>query len=152
MFQAAFHPIRRRNAGILTAVAGIADPGRHQRCALKPGLGEIREIWKQVSRRVEHDQREQICCSRPDNAEENSADRERNYGVRKRVERRRIRAEFLHNSCMPENESGRVRQSKNERHQNDPSYFRAKPRAEARLKQRPEKEFFDESGFNYQPR
>jgi hypothetical protein len=48
---------------------------------------------------------------------------------------------------MAKDEFWRVRQAEDHGHENNPGHFGAKPRAEARLKQRPKKEFLDESGF-----
>ena len=90
---------------------------------LQPGFDEVGEIRKQVARRVQQDQREKISGARPDDTEEDAGYRKRNDGVRHGVEWRWIGAESLYNSRVPKNESGRVRQSKNERHQDDPSYL-----------------------------
>jgi hypothetical protein len=116
-----------------------------------PNLYEIGKIRKEIGCGVYQHQPEEISRSGPNDAKENTAYRERDNGIGDGIEPAGICAQSFHCPRVPEDETGCMSKSKDERHQNNATDFGAEPRAQACLKESPKKEFLNESRFDRQP-
>jgi hypothetical protein len=129
------------------AIAGVVDP----EASTNPKSLRNRKDSKEIGCGVYEHQREKVSRSGPNDAKENTAYRERSNGIGDGIEPAGICAQSFHCPRVPEDETGCMRKSKDERHQNNASDFGAKPRAQACLKKSPKKEFLNESRFDRQP-
>src|SRR5437867_2745765 len=88
-----------------------------------PSPDEGREVWEKVRRGVNDDQRSKVPRTRPNDAKEHAAHGQGDDGVSNGVEWRGISSQALDGSSVTEDESRRVRQTKEQGHQDDARDF-----------------------------
>jgi hypothetical protein len=98
----------------------------------------------------EHE-REEIFRARPDDAKSDSTYCHDNNRVGNRIERARMWAKSFNFASISKNETGSVRQTKSQRHDNDPVYLRSERGCHLRLNQSAEEKFLHKSYFEHKP-